>query len=183
MSVPFNYMNSIFPPRPGMPGATPGTAPGQPGAQPPQPGMMSPGMTAGTTQGPQQPGQIDPALYAQLLGTQGDLRELEDLDKQLAQAQALRDTAMPEGRSTGRIYTAANPLEHIGALMRVARGAKEEREIEEGVRNPGYAPGVTKEAQPEWKREGRRTIKDRVKSSETKVGEEWAKGRDIVKGY
>ena len=36
------------------------------------------------------------------------------LDDQMSYAEGLRDTATPEGRQAGRVYVAANPLEHIG---------------------------------------------------------------------
>lgn len=38
------------------------------------------------------------------------------LDERGGYAQALRDTPMPEGRKYGRVYTAANPLEHIARV-------------------------------------------------------------------
>jgi hypothetical protein len=40
----------------------------------------------------------------------------ENLRQQQMQ-EALRTQAQPEGRDSGRVYTAANPLEHIGTLM------------------------------------------------------------------
>ena len=36
--------------------------------------------------------------------------------EQLAEAEALRGTAGPQGRQIGRMYLAANPLEHMGTL-------------------------------------------------------------------
>jgi hypothetical protein len=63
-----------------------------------------------------QPGQLSAAEQAQiaaLLSTYGDTQEIGALEKQMAAAEALR-MATPEGRSSGRVYTAANPLEHLG---------------------------------------------------------------------
>lgn len=53
------------------------------------------------------------AQIAALLGTFGDTMEVDAQEKQLAQAEALRQDT-PEGRQAGRVYVAANPLEHIG---------------------------------------------------------------------
>lgn len=85
---------------------------------------------------------------AALLGTYGDQLELGALESQQAQADALRNQAGPEGRSSGRVYTAANPLEelgHIGQMYagkrmndRIQRkGAKLRGRIGEGVRQYG----------------------------------------------
>lgn len=46
-------------------------------------------------------------------------------DKQLAMAQAMRDTPLPEGRSSGRVYTAANPLEFAVAAYKGYKGGKD----------------------------------------------------------
>lgn len=37
--------------------------------------------------------------------------------RQMALQEGLRYGDMPEGRDSGRVYTAANPLEHVGKLM------------------------------------------------------------------
>jgi hypothetical protein len=83
-----------------------------PGAQ--QSPVVSPGMAppaaapqAGTMSAAEQ------AQIAAMLGTFGDTQELDAMEKQMAQAEALRQ-ATPEGRNAGRVYVAANPLEHIG---------------------------------------------------------------------
>lgn len=138
-------------------------------------GAMAPGMTPGIA--PQGQPIMDPTLMAQLLGTQGDLRQISRLEKQLEEARALRDTAMPQGRQAGRVYVAPNPLESIGAMMKMARGYRDERDIQRGVRNPGYGPGVTTTPQPEYSKEGIDQIEKRVGESERRIGEEWAKGR------
>jgi hypothetical protein len=79
----------------------------------PMPGMQPP--QAGAPQAPQA-GTMSPAEQAQIaamLANYGDVQEIDALEKQMAQAEALR-MATPEGRSSGRVYTAANPLEHLG---------------------------------------------------------------------
>lgn len=43
--------------------------------------------------------------------------------QQMKQAQALRDTAMPEGRRAGGMYIAANPLETAAAAVKQGLGA------------------------------------------------------------
>lgn len=129
---------------------------------PMQPKMQAPG-------NPQQAAQQS-ALEEALLGTYGDVMEMDSLKEQMAQAQALRGTPTPEGRDSGRVYTAANPLEHIGAGIQRYRAGKEVRDLREGVRNPGYAPGVTSTPQPEWKREGIRGIGKRIGENVKKYG-------------
>lgn len=84
---------------------------------------------------PQQPqeGDIDPetglpfsrADIEAMLGTYGDQLQMTD---QQAQAQALRAAPGPEGRSSGRVYTAANPLEVLGDIgMKYAAKRKDDR--------------------------------------------------------
>jgi hypothetical protein len=80
----------------------------------PQPGMgIMP--TAGPQEAPQagEQSNAEAAQIAALLGTYGDQMELSNLEKQMAAAEALR-MGTPEGRSAGRVYVAANPLEHLG---------------------------------------------------------------------
>ena len=76
----------------------------------PQPGMGIAPIAGAPEAGSQ---SAEQAQLAALLGTYGDQLELSDLEKQMAQAEALR-MATPEGRNAGRVYVAANPLEHIG---------------------------------------------------------------------
>lgn len=78
------------------------------------PGMTPPGAPQAPQAGEQQnPYGLDPAVLEAMLGTYGDQMEVDALEKQMAQAEALRmDT--PEGRQAGRTYVAANPLEHLG---------------------------------------------------------------------
>lgn len=51
--------------------------------------------------------------------------ETEILNEQAAQASAMRDTAAPEGRQFGNVYTAANPLEHLAAGVSKFQGQKQ----------------------------------------------------------
>lgn len=50
--------------------------------------------------------------------------EIEALQKQLVQAQMLRGTPMPEMRGNGRVQTAANPMEFIGAGLQQYAGKR-----------------------------------------------------------
>jgi hypothetical protein len=80
----------------------------------PMPGAApQPGMGIAPLQQPPQAGSAEAAQIAALLGTYGDTQELESLDQQMAQAEALRMSS-PEMRGNGRVQTAANPLEFIG---------------------------------------------------------------------
>ena len=52
--------------------------------------------------------------------------EMGMLDKQMGGAEDLMNTATPEGRTTrNQIYTAANPLEHLGAGAQRYAGYKQ----------------------------------------------------------
>ena len=53
------------------------------------------------------------------------------LDRQYKFADALRGTALPEGRGNGRVYTASNPLETVGALMKQYAGMKQAKGLEQ----------------------------------------------------
>jgi hypothetical protein len=97
-----------------------------------------PGMGIMPTAGPQEPPQAgdssaEAAQLAALLGTYGDQMELSELDKQLAAAEALR-MGTPEGRSSGRVYTAANPLEHLGKAIGDYKLMKKRQATEETAR-------------------------------------------------
>lgn len=52
------------------------------------------------------------------------------LQKQLEQARLLQGTPLPEMRGNGRVQTAANPMETIGALIQQYAGMKKGRELE-----------------------------------------------------
>jgi hypothetical protein len=79
---------------------------------------------------PQNPYGIDPAVLEAMLGTYGDQLELGGLEEQMARAEALRGTATPEGRDSGRVYTAANPLEHLGTGIQRYRAGKRMQDLE-----------------------------------------------------
>ena len=102
MQYPYNFKppgQQQVPNSPLMPGAAP-----------------QPGMGIAPLEGPPQApeaGSAEAAQLAALLGTFGDQMELSNLEKQMAAAEALR-MGTPEGRDSGRVYTAANPLEHLG---------------------------------------------------------------------
>jgi hypothetical protein len=99
MQYPYNFKP------PGTPQVP--NSPLQQGAAP-QPGMG----IAPIAEAPQA-GSAEAAELAALLGTYGDQMELSNLEKQMAAAEALR-MGTPEGRQAGRVYVAANPLEHLG---------------------------------------------------------------------
>lgn len=114
---------------------------GIPGAAPPQ-GMMATPPAPAQQMGPPAPQQgppsslappppiMDDATLDDLSSINRDVQAEKGLADRLAQARALRDTAMPEGRSGGGIYTAANPLEFIGAGIKQYKGEKRSRELE-----------------------------------------------------
>jgi len=51
--------------------------------------------------------------------------EQDVMAEQLKRAQGMRDTAMPEGRQAGRVYVAANPLEHANSAVKQVLGARD----------------------------------------------------------
>lgn len=90
--------------------------------------------------------QGSPEDIASVMGIGSVNDQLSDQEKAKAQAQALRDTGIPEGRtSRGGVYTAANPMEHIAALGR-------------------QAAGIYKESTAKDKEKELRTERDRLKS-------------------
>lgn len=56
--------------------------------------------------------------------------QMSSMDKQYKIANELRNTALPEGRSNGRVFTAANPMETVGALMQQYGGKRKMDAIE-----------------------------------------------------
>lgn len=98
-------------PYPGEPGYM--GAPMQGAPQVPNSPMLPPAAAPQAGSQPQNPYGLDPAVLEAMLGTYGDQLEIGALEKQMEQANALRQ-ATPEGRSVGRVYVAANPLEHLG---------------------------------------------------------------------
>ena len=58
----------------------------------------------------------------------------EILGTELADAETLLDTAMPEGRQAGSVYVAANPLEHLSASLRQGLGAYQGKQARDALR-------------------------------------------------
>jgi hypothetical protein len=56
--------------------------------------------------------------------------DMAENKRQMELADKLRYAEAPEGRNSGRVYTAANPLEHVGHLMQQYRAGKKEEELE-----------------------------------------------------
>lgn len=99
-----------------------------------QPAVAPPGF-GGAPQAPQageqsNPYGLDPAVLEAMLGTYGDQLELGGLDEQMARAEALRNAPTPEGRQAGRVYVAANPLEHLGRGIGQYRQGRKMEDIE-----------------------------------------------------
>ena len=76
-------------------------------------------------------GKVDSSLIEMLMRSGMTEDELSDIDRKLMQAQALRNNALggAEGRQAGRVYVAANPMEHIAKLMQFYGGQKQEGEL------------------------------------------------------
>jgi hypothetical protein len=75
--------------------------------------------------------QLPPEVLAKLIELSTKDDEMGLLNQQLGYAEMLRDTAMPEGRDAGRVYVAANPLEHLGAGIQRYRGMKDVKDLRE----------------------------------------------------
>lgn len=132
------------PPLP-MGGAPMGMMGGMGGAPPMGPPPVAPPMQDPMAQGPSReqmlpqvgppkppvdPNAIPESVLDSLLQTPIEQGELLGLEEQRERANALRDTALPEGRQAGRTFVAANPLEFIGAGIKQYRGAKESKELQ-----------------------------------------------------
>jgi len=73
--------------------------------------------------------------------TEEDLQKLVELGviddkmaenaRQMQLAEQLRYRAGPEGRQAGRVYVAANPLEHIGRGMEQYQAIKRQKELDQ----------------------------------------------------
>jgi len=88
--------------------------------------------------GTPQPGQAPQAgarsIYEDLSeGQLGQIAGMGDLDRQMAQAEAMRDTAALEGRyvNQGRTYVADSPLAHAVRGAKIFKGAKGAKRIGE----------------------------------------------------
>jgi uncharacterized protein with von Willebrand factor type A (vWA) domain len=51
--------------------------------------------------------------------------QMEGLKSQMQTAQSLRDRGPPKGTDTGRVYVAANPLEHLAYALEGMKAGKE----------------------------------------------------------
>jgi len=106
-----------MPQQPGMP---------QPSMGPPQPhrlglpGGVGPKLSEPPPGGGMQDpfGQMGDEQMKSIIGLGNMPEEMEGLNSQIAQAEALRGRGMPEGRDSGRVYTSANPLEFGGELLK-----------------------------------------------------------------
>ena len=58
-------------------------------------------------------------------------QEMAILAEQMGTAEALRDTPGAKGRQAGRVYVAANPLEHLSTLVKRRQGNKEVARVNE----------------------------------------------------
>jgi len=105
---------------------------------------MQPGMQGPNSQPqPEKPGlerSKEAELAAYLSQFDLQLQEQELVDK-MAYADALRRKA-PEGRDSGRVYTAANPLEHIGTAWQNYNAMKMRKKAEEDRRTANAARGT-----------------------------------------
>lgn len=80
------------------------------------------------------PEQIEKLMELGVLST-----EQEILSNQLRQAEFLRSTPTPRGRAMGRVYVAANPLEHLATGINRMRGEYDM------YRYPGRATSLAEE--------------------------------------
>lgn len=111
--------------QPGLMNAPPRTADSTiPGGPPPVEYSGAPQAAAPNSMGIQGP------MLESMLGTYGDQMELTDLDRQLAAAEALRNAEGPQMRSGGRVTTAANPLEFLGAGIQKFRAGRAAKKLE-----------------------------------------------------
>ena len=72
--------------------------------------------------------QLSPEEIQQILSISSFPEEQDLLKQQLAQAESLR-VGTPRGTQAGRVYVAANPLEHIGAFMQNRNAQKQQNAV------------------------------------------------------
>lgn len=70
-----------------------------------------------------------PEQLQQLIALGAIPDEQKDMDLQMIQAQKLRNTESPQGQLAGRVYVAANPLEHLAAGIDKYQGAKQMKKL------------------------------------------------------
>lgn len=68
---------------------------------------------------------LDPEVLQQLMELGIIPEEMGSLKDQISTAQALRDKGAPRGTDTGRVYVAANPLEHLAYTLNGMKAGKE----------------------------------------------------------
>jgi hypothetical protein len=56
--------------------------------------------------------------------------KIESIRERMARAEAIRFQDGPEGRQAGRIYTAANPLEHLGQGIQKYRAGRQMQQLQ-----------------------------------------------------
>jgi len=95
-----------------------------------QPGMMAPSGLAAPPQAPQagQPNDYDAFLAA--ISARGTYDEqMAEIERKQKLADALRYQEGPEGRQAGRVFVAANPLEHLGRGIQMYKAGKQSEEL------------------------------------------------------
>lgn len=109
-----------------------GTPPAQAGGAP-QPVQAAPS-PSGTTPPPspaQAPEAGSPTSIFDNPDAVDSVLGMGELNRQMAQAEALRDSSGPEGRyvANGKIYVAGNPLEHLSTGLKRYKGHKDTKRI------------------------------------------------------
>lgn len=74
---------------------------------------------------------VSPEAIRQIQAGNAAASGLEALAPQLTRADALRDTAGAQGRNYGRVYQAANPLEHLAVALRRSKGETQANQLAE----------------------------------------------------
>ena len=115
-NIGYPVVNTGMTPAPAAPAAPAAAVPATPAAQP---DFM---------------GKYGSALLPYMSQLQGQEEQAGDIQQQMAQAQSLIDTPIPEGRNSGRVYTAANPLEVIGAGIKQYKGYKQDKEEKKALK-------------------------------------------------
>jgi hypothetical protein len=124
------------PPMPAPPPMDPGFSPSRGGAEMDLSnslGMKPPPMAESQFQPVTDPNAFSQSALDALAGVPVEQAELLGLEEQRERANALRDTALPEGRQAGRTFVAANPLEFLGAGIKQYRGGKKSEELQKEI--------------------------------------------------
>lgn len=75
--------------------------------------------------------EVSPELLKALIELGIIPEEMAGLDSQIAEAQALRQSPMPEGQMAGRVFVAPNPLQYAAAGYERYKGNKELKDLRE----------------------------------------------------